>query len=249
MLGVEKTVAVGSAIADDAVGKFDGVDDFPGIVGAKEAAPDLWIWNSCARQSSLRAVCHVDKIVFAGNNVQPVENDAAVAVAFIAGKGAGKDDVGSRRRFRVRVLPLGKVSRPLYGAAFEQQNVLVGCLVKCGRQCVYIDACLFGLAHMAGQECECREKKVSWFHVHDDMVLRLLYNQFLAVDDVEAFLRGGERLSQQIVDARRVARRRILYGSEAGRVAEMASYCDIGQAQFLGGAQAVHIYDQTASPC
>ena len=41
MLGVEETVSVGPAIADDAVGKFDGVDGLSGIVGAKEAASDV----------------------------------------------------------------------------------------------------------------------------------------------------------------------------------------------------------------
>ena len=40
-LGVEETVSVGPAIADDAVGKFDGVDGLSGIVGAKEAASDV----------------------------------------------------------------------------------------------------------------------------------------------------------------------------------------------------------------
>lgn len=163
MLGVEKTVAVGSAIADDAVGKFDGVDDFPGIVGAKEAAPDIGYGTVAHGNRLYVAVCHVDKIVFAGNNVQPVENDAAVAVAFIAGKGAGKDDVGSRRRFQREGLAVGKVSRPLYVPLSSSRMSWSAALVKCGRQCVYIDACLFGLATWQVKSASAAKKRCRGF--------------------------------------------------------------------------------------
>ena len=100
MLGIKETIPVGSAIGNDTVGKFDGLDGVPCVIGAQETATDVRYGTVAYGNRFYIAVCEVHKIIIVGDDIQSVENDTAIGLAGITVSESPREcNLGTGRSF------------------------------------------------------------------------------------------------------------------------------------------------------